>query len=146
MGLNHTTLHPTTPPGTFRPLLDKLGKWNLFQTLIRPTRFRNSTHFHTNRQLLTLSPGGKLKTSRFQSKVLPRWTLLTWVLFQDILGQYWAPTADYRVMNYIRQWNNETIYMCLKSLFLFKNQQQLTNNILKCNSIFFCQQLISFCI
>ena len=35
--LHYTTLHPTTPPGTFRPLLDQLESWNLAQTLTRPT-------------------------------------------------------------------------------------------------------------
>ena len=42
MGLNHTpphptTLHYTTPLGTFRPLLDQLESWNLAHTLTRPT-------------------------------------------------------------------------------------------------------------
>ena len=73
--------HLTTPPGTFRPLLDKLGSWNSAQTLIRLTRIRNRTHFHPNPTHLKLTLGGKLKTLRFKSKVFPSWALLTCVLF-----------------------------------------------------------------
>ena len=58
MGLNHpTTPHHTTPPGPFRPLLDKLGSYNFAQTLIWPTRLRNRTHFYPNPPHLTLYLG-----------------------------------------------------------------------------------------
>ena len=53
-----TPPHYTTPTGTFIPLLDKLGRWNLAQTLTRPTILRN-----------ILNPTHHTKTSRFKSKV-----------------------------------------------------------------------------
>ena len=57
-----TPPHPTPPPGTFRPPLDKLGSWNLAQILTKPTRLRNRTHSHPNPPHLTLSLRRKLKT------------------------------------------------------------------------------------
>ena len=57
-----TPPHPTPPPGTFRPLLDKLRSWNLAQILTKPTRLRNRTHPHPNPPHLTLSLRRKLET------------------------------------------------------------------------------------
>ena len=79
MGLNPTTLHHTTPPVTFRVLQDKLGSWNFAQTLIRPTRLKNRTHFYPNQPHLNLSLRGKLKTP----KVFLSWTHLISVLLEN---------------------------------------------------------------
>ena len=86
MGLNH----PTTPP---HPTTRNFWKGSRHSRRLRfgmlaSLKLRNRTHTHsphppTKSEHLTLSLG---EGGNFKSKVIPSWTLSTWVLFMTSVG------------------------------------------------------------